>query len=127
MSWCAPIFTPERVVRLLAATMVVLAIAASALAGVAAAGSWGGSLPPLTWTTGNGAYYYMTYMAAEARSGPPEICVGPVQASGGKVIFPYGWKCGSVLAQWEFPGITAAHGVDNPNSRGEQLFAAFFS
>lgn len=49
--------------------------------------------------------------------GPGGICVGPVQYSNGKFIFPYGWECSTGHDRsWEFPNIEASEGIDNPSA-----------
>ncbi|MGE5700788.1 MAG: hypothetical protein ACM3VU_00065 [Arthrospira platensis] len=75
-------------------------------------------LPGKTWTVGNGAvvtnqHWQYSFLNG---SGPPQTCVGPVQWNGTKYVFPYGWHCGEVTVLWEYAPITAATGVDNPNS-----------
>lgn len=75
-------------------------------------------LPGKVWTVGNGAVLegqHFQYSQVQG-SGPPEICVGPVQWNGSKYVFPYGWQCGGGSALWEYGSITAAAGTDNPNS-----------
>jgi hypothetical protein len=105
--------------------VTALLFALSILSGTAQAGSYtsfGGNLPAKSWTT-NGAVGALYAIAAELQSGPSALCVGPVQASGGGYVFPYGWSCGQFRVSWEFTPIWAAPGVDNPNSQAQHFSA----
>jgi hypothetical protein len=98
-----------------------LALAVIAVMGIAAgpaqaAGSFGGHLPPKTWTT-NGIYDGSLYqIVGEKTSGAGAFCIGPAQYSG-TWKFPYGWDCeNKTLKIFEFPVLGGYAAADNPNS-----------
>jgi hypothetical protein len=86
-----------------------------AVASAVYANEFGGKLPAKSWTS-DGIVAPLNFEFAEEYAGKLSICVGPVQHTGSGYVFPYGWKCGGTPS-WEFPTITAAAGVDNPNSQ----------
>lgn len=104
---------------LLLALMAVAVVMAVPMAGSASAwrNEYSGKLPGKTWTAGNGVVLTnQVFQFVEVYGGPTAVCIGPVQNSGGKWVFPYGWDCGHGALGWEYSPITAAAGTDNPNS-----------
>ena len=85
-----------------------------------------GNLPKGAWTSdgavGNLFEVYLHH------SWPGSGCVGPVQYSGGKWVFPYGWKCSTeATVYWEFSTISAAGAIYNAGSaEGSYWFYSFY-
>ena len=112
----------RKYLSLLLAAVTAVLIAMVTVPSISRADLWSGSLAGKSWTT-NGHVFTLHEVFARVESGPSAICVAPVQYSGGWV-FPYGWDCSSGSVDWAFSPISAAGGVDNPNSSGDTYLAA---
>jgi len=99
------------VVASLLAGVMLLSISASASAFT----EFSGRLPGKTWTTNGVVEPSLRFIIAADNNGTA-ICVGPVRHGSGWE-FPYGWECRSSEVSWEFSPLSAAAGVDNPNSK----------
>ena len=103
-------------VTLFASLLLTLALALGASR--ASAETFEGKLGAGEWSCGKCRVEPLTFIEAEVvseRNG--RICIGPVQYSGGKYQFPYGWYCSNYsAAAWPFSELDASEGIENPNS-----------
>jgi hypothetical protein len=103
--------------KTLLASLILAALAISALPSVASASNayTGRNLPGGSWTTGNGVVLGGEKVISAWAETTSSVCVGPITHDSGGFHAPYGWSCNPHAQTWEFSPITAAAGLYNPN------------